>query len=72
VTAGARGLATVEFPAIAGTRGFCRWGDFEAASFDGSGHIWFAGEYANQFQGVSTPPAFGRNWGTWIGAIAAS
>jgi hypothetical protein len=50
----------------------CRWGDFEAASFDGAGHIWFAGEYANQFQGVSTPPAFGRNWGTWIGAIAAS
>jgi hypothetical protein len=50
----------------------CRWGDFEAASFDGSGHIWFAGEYANQFQGVNTPPVFGRNWGTWIGAIAAS
>ena len=50
----------------------CRWGDFEATSFDGSGHIWFAGQYANQFQGVSTPPAFGRNWGTWIGAISAS
>jgi hypothetical protein len=50
----------------------CRWGDYEAASFDGSGHIWFAGEYANLFQGVSTPPAFGRNWGTWIGAIPAT
>jgi hypothetical protein len=50
----------------------CRWGDFEAASFDGAGHIWFAGEYANQFQGVATPPAFGRNWGTWMGAINAS
>ena len=50
----------------------CRWGDFEATSFDGSGRIWFAGQYANQFQGVATPPAFGRNWGTWIGAIAAS
>ncbi|HET9781156.1 MAG TPA: hypothetical protein VFR33_05200 [Candidatus Dormibacteraeota bacterium] len=50
----------------------CRWGDYEAASFDGSGHIWFAGQYANQFQGVNTPPAFGRNWGTWIGGIAAS
>ncbi len=50
----------------------CRWGDFSAASTDLAGHIWFAGEYANQFQGVSTPPAFGRNWGTWIGAINAS
>ena len=50
----------------------CRWGDYEAASFDGSGHIWFSGEYANLFQGVATPPVFGRNWGTWIGAIAAS
>jgi len=50
----------------------CRWGDYEATSFDGSGHIWFAGQYANLFQGVTTPPAFGRNWGTWIGAISAS
>ncbi|HEV2415575.1 MAG TPA: hypothetical protein VGX27_12265 [Candidatus Dormibacteraeota bacterium] len=50
----------------------CRWGDFEATSFDGAGHIWFAGQYANQFMGVATPPVFGRNWGTWIGAIAAS
>jgi hypothetical protein len=61
-------------PTLCGTAALpvCRWGDFEAASFDGAGHIWFAGEYANQFQGVNTPPAFGRNWGTWIGAIAAS
>lgn len=50
----------------------CRWGDFEATSWDGDGHIWFAGQYANLFQGVTTPPVFGRNWGTWIGAIAAS
>ena len=50
----------------------CRWGDYEATSFDGGGHIWFASQYANQFQGVTTPPAFGRNWGTWIGAISAS
>ena len=49
----------------------CRWGDYEATSFDGAGHIWFASQYANEFQGVSTPPAFGRNWGTWIGAIRA-
>jgi len=49
-----------------------RMGDFEATSFDGSNRIWMAGEYANQFQGVNTPPVFGRNWGTWIGAIAAS
>jgi len=60
-------------PTLCGTAlPVCRWGDFEAASFDGTGHIWFAGEYANQFQGVNTPPAFGRNWGTWIGAIAAA
>jgi hypothetical protein len=61
-------------PTLCGTKAIpvCRWGDYEAASFDGSGHIWFAGQYANLFQGVNTPPAFGRNWGTWIGAIAAS
>jgi hypothetical protein len=46
----------------------CRWGDYEAASFDGRGRIWLAGEYANQYQGI-VPPAFGRNWGTWVGAI---
>ena len=61
-------------PTLCGTKVIpvCRWGDFEATSFDGSGHIWMAGQYANQFQGVTTPPVFGRNWGTWIGAIAAS
>jgi hypothetical protein len=46
----------------------CRWGDYEAASFDGRGRIWLAGEYANQYQGI-VPPAYGRNWGTWVGAI---
>ena len=45
----------------------CRWGDFEAASADLAGHIWFAGEYAN----VLTTANRGRNWGTWIGAISA-
>ena len=61
-------------PTLCGTAALpvCRWGDFEAASFDGAGHIWIASQYANTFQGVSTPPAYGRNWGTWIGAIAAS
>jgi hypothetical protein len=61
-------------PTLCGTKVIpvCRWGDYEASGFDGSSHIWFAGQYANQFQGVATPPAFGRNWGTWIGAIAAS
>jgi hypothetical protein len=61
-------------PTLCGTKALpvCRWGDYEATSFDGSGHIWFAGQYANLFQGVTTPPAFGRNWGTWIGAISAS
>jgi hypothetical protein len=61
-------------PTLCGTKALpvCRWGDFEATSWDGDGHIWFAGQYANLFQGVTTPPVFGRNWGTWIGAIAAS
>ena len=61
-------------PTLCGTKVIpvCRWGDYEATAFDGSGHIWFAGQYANLFQGVTTPPAFGRNWGTWIGAISAS
>ena len=61
-------------PTLCGTKvvPVCRWGDFEATSFDGSGRIWFAGQYANLFQGVNTPPVFGRNWGTWIGAINAS
>ena len=60
-------------PTLCGTKTIpvCRWGDYEAASFDGSGRIWFAGQYANQFQGI-VPPVFGRNWGTWIGAIAGS
>jgi hypothetical protein len=56
-------------PPLCGVGGaVCRWGDFEAASFDGTGHIWFAGEYANQV----TADNHGRNWGTWIGAISAS
>ena len=50
----------------------CRWGDYEATSFDGAGHIWFASEYANLYAGRTTPPQFGRNWSTWIGAINAS
>jgi hypothetical protein len=48
----------------------CRWGDYSAASFDGANGIWFAGEYANEFN--PNPPQFGRNWGTWIGAVNAS
>lgn len=48
----------------------CRWGDYSASSFDGQGGIWLAGEYANHFDGVATPPAFGRNWGTWIASVS--
>jgi hypothetical protein len=61
-------------PTLCGTSTLpvCRWGDFEAASFDGSGAIWFAGEYANSHTNPLNPPAFGRNWGTWIGAVRAS
>jgi hypothetical protein len=57
-------------PTLCGTAALpvCRWGDFSAASTDLAGHIWFAGEYANQV----TANNHGRNWGTWIGAINAS
>ena len=50
----------------------CRWGDYEAASTDGSGHTWFAGQYANSNTDPSAAPAFGRNWGTWIGEIGSN
>ncbi len=50
--------------------GVCRWGDYEATSFDGAGHIWFSSQFANTLN--TGAPQFGRNWGTWIGAIAAS
>ena len=54
-----------------GTPAFvCRWGDYEAASFDGAGGIWVAGEYANTLN--LGAPQNGRNWGTWIGAVSAS
>jgi hypothetical protein len=61
-------------PTLCGTSSLpvCRWGDFEATSFDGAGHIWFAGEYANSNTNPTVSPAFGRNWGTWMGAINAS
>lgn len=57
-------------PTLCGTAALpvCRWGDFSAASTDLAGHIWFAGEYANQV----TANNHGRNWGTWLGAINAS
>jgi hypothetical protein len=60
-------------PTLCGTATLpvCRWGDFEAASFDGSGHVWFAGEYTNQNTDPAVAPAYGRNWGTWIGAISS-
>jgi hypothetical protein len=59
-------------PQLCGTASLpvCRWGDFSAASFDGSGTIWVAGQYANQLN--LGPPQNGRNWGTWIGAVSAS
>ena len=58
-------------PTLCGTRALpvCRWGDFEATSFDGQGRIWVAGEYANTHTDPTVAPWFGRNWGTWIGAI---
>jgi hypothetical protein len=61
-------------PELCGTSAIpvCRWGDYEATSFDGAGHIWFASQYANLYAGLTTPPQNGRNWSTWIGAISAS
>jgi hypothetical protein len=58
-------------PSLCGTDAIpvCRWGDYEAASFDGYGRIWMAGEYANSHTDPTVAPFFGRNWGTWIGAI---
>ena len=44
-------------------------GDFVTVSFDGSGRIWMAGEYANIHTDPTVAPWFGRNWGTWMGAI---
>jgi hypothetical protein len=60
-------------PTLCGTTALpvCRWGDFEATSNDGAGHIWFAGEYTNTNTNPTQAPAFGRNWGTWIGAVQA-
>jgi hypothetical protein len=60
-------------PQLCGTgtpQTICRWGDYSATSFDGKGHIWFAGEYANALN--LGPPQNGRNWGTWIGAVSAN
>jgi hypothetical protein len=59
-------------PELCGTKALpvCRWGDFSASSFDGQGGIWVAGEYANHYDGIPNPPAFGRNWGTWIASVS--
>ena len=57
-------------PTLCGTAiPVCRWGDYSATTFDGGNRIWFAGQYANSFTDPNAPPVFGRNWGTWIGAI---
>jgi hypothetical protein len=58
-------------PTVCGTAALpvCRWGDYEAASFDGRGRIWIAGQYANGNTDPNVAPFFGRNWGTWIGGI---
>jgi hypothetical protein len=58
-------------PSLCGTATLpvCRWGDYEALSFDGRGRVWMAGQYANSNTDPNVAPFFGRNWGTWIGAI---
>ena len=52
-------------PTLCGTSSLlvCRWGDYEAASFDGDNAIWLAGEYTNTAVDPNASPAFGRNWG---------
>lgn len=59
-------------PGLCGTTALpvCRWGDYSAASIDGQGRIWVAGQYANAFTDPNAAPVFGRNWGTWIGELA--
>ena len=59
-------------PSLCGQPGgipVCRWGDYSAASSDGEGGVWFAGQYANSHTSPTDPSVFGRNWGTWIGAL---
>ncbi|MGZ6339511.1 MAG: hypothetical protein ACXWNG_04015 [Candidatus Limnocylindrales bacterium] len=58
-------------PTLCGTATIpvCRWGDYEAASTDGNGHIWVASQYANSNTDPTVAPFFGRNWGTWIGEL---
>jgi hypothetical protein len=58
-------------PTLCGTPAsrVCRWGDYEALSFDGRGRIWLAGQYTNTHTDPNVAPWFGRNWGTWMGAI---
>jgi hypothetical protein len=60
-------------PGVCGTDALpvCRWGDYEAMSFDGKGRIWMAGQYTNTHTDPNTAPWFGRNWGTWIGAVGS-
>ena len=50
----------------------CRWGDYEATTWDGQGRVWLSGEYTNTHTDPAVSPWFGRNWGTWIGALDAS
>jgi hypothetical protein len=60
-------------PTLCGTAALpvCRWGDYEALSSDGNGHVWMAGEYTNTHTDPALAPWFGRNWGTWIGAVGS-
>jgi hypothetical protein len=61
-------------PGVCGTAALpvCRWGDYSAASSNGHGTVWVAGQYSNGNVGPSTDPTFSsRNWGTWIGAVRA-
>jgi hypothetical protein len=60
-------------PSLCGTSALpvCRWGDYEAASWDGAGRVWFAGEYADTHTDPNAAPWYGRNWGTWIGALGS-
>jgi hypothetical protein len=60
-------------PSLCGTVALpvCRWGDYEALSYDGTSRIWMAGEYANTHTDPTVAPWFGRNWGTWMGSVHA-
>ncbi|MEP6968068.1 MAG: hypothetical protein ABI906_08295, partial [Pseudomonadota bacterium] len=51
-----------------GGGGVGRWGDYGAASVDGSGNVWFANEYIPDT--TTHPRSSLANWGTFVTRVA--